>query len=53
MGKGTIISGGTGGQYQVEINYDRGAYTDAIERIDEQIVALEEEKAILEEEDYA
>lgn len=30
MGKGTIISGGTAGQYQLQINYDRDAYDNSI-----------------------
>lgn len=37
MGKGTIISGGTDGQYQLQINYDRAAYTAELAKLTTQI----------------
>ncbi len=37
MGKGTIISGGTDGQYQLQINYDRVAYDAELSKLTEQI----------------
>ena len=39
MGKGTIISGGTDGQYQVQINYFRDKYTKKITNLENQIAA--------------
>ena len=39
MGKGTIISGGTDGQYDVQINYARAAYTAKIAALEAQIAA--------------
>jgi len=37
MGKGTIISGGDHGQYQLQINYDRTQYNSQIALLDAQI----------------
>ena len=37
MGKGTIISGGVSGQYQLQINYDRDGYTSAIASLEDSI----------------
>jgi len=42
MGKGTIISGGTGGQYQVAVNYDRTQYDKLIQALDDNIVLITE-----------
>jgi len=41
MGKGTIISGGTDGSYQVQINYDRTALTTSIAAQNAKIAAYE------------
>ena len=53
MGKGTIISGGTDGQYQVQKNYDRTAYDAEIARLTPKIEELGIEIAKLEVENYA
>ncbi len=52
MGKGTIISGGTDGQYQVKINYDRTAYDAQIENLENLISELETRIENLEVENY-
>jgi len=39
MGKGTIISGGTDGQYQVQKNYNRTAYDAELSKLTSQILA--------------
>ena len=41
MGKGTIISGGTGGQYQVQINFDRVRYNAEISKLTDAIADYE------------
>lgn len=43
MGKGEIISGGTSGQYQLKIKYDRTALEERIEAIQAKVDALNEE----------
>lgn len=40
MGKGQIISGGTGGEYQVKILYNRDRYDDIISALDEKKAEL-------------
>jgi len=52
MGKGTIISGGDAGQYQVQINYFRETYAEKIAALDVKIDSLEQQIAKLEEENY-
>lgn len=39
MGKGTIISGGTNGLYQIQINYNRDRYTELTALMDAQVTA--------------
>ena len=52
MGKGTIISGGTDGQYQVQKNYNRTAYEAELARLANKITELEADIALLEVENY-
>jgi len=52
MGKGSIISGGTDGQYQVQKNYDRTAYDAELAKLITQIAELAAELLILETENY-
>jgi hypothetical protein len=43
MGKGTILSGGTDGQYQVQVNYDQTAYDARVAALDATIAQYEAE----------
>jgi len=40
MGKGQIISGGTDGQYQVQVKYNRDQYDREVARLEEAIELL-------------
>lgn len=51
MGKGTIISGGTDGQYQLQVNYDRTQYNNTVSALDANIAELESKIAGMSPED--
>jgi len=52
MGKGTIVSEIGGGQYIVQVNYDRVTYDEEILALTKKIAELQLELAKLEAENY-